>query len=247
MGGTMKKKHTKGIGLIIVIVAISSLVAIYFIQQNKARETFARNIFELGPHDAPPQTIEELKQAIVTYEKQIDQQVQAAGKVGLYWKLLATKYMDKKMYGEAMDALKQAIYYYPEDPSLHYLFGLSSSILAKSSYGKERDQLFAQAEKAHLRAVELDDRYTRPRYALGVLYVFELNKPEQAIPHLEKLLTIDTKDVDAMFVLARAYYMLEEYDKAVKLYDTIIQTTTVSTKRTEAENNKKQILEMIYE
>ena len=45
----------------------------------------------------------------------------------------------------------------------------------------------------------------------GFVNVYELDETEKAIPLLEKLLTIETKDVDAMFVLARAYYVNYEF------------------------------------
>ena len=83
-------------------------------------------------------------------------------------------------------------------------------------------------------------------YALGVLYVFELDEPAKAIPYLEKLLTIDTKHIDAMFVLARAYYSTFEFDKAVQMYDKIIATSKSEETKANAEANKKIALEAAY-
>ena len=80
-----------------------------------------------------------------------------------------------------------------------------------------------------------------------MLYVFELNQPENAVPYLEKLLTIDTKHIDAMFVLARAHYENFDFDKAVDLYDKIISITKSPERKAEAEANKKQVLGAAYE
>ena len=49
-----------------------------------------------------------------------------------------------------------------------------------------------------------------------------------------------------MFVLARAYYSNYQFDKAVELYDKIIATTKSSEKKSEAEANKKVVLNASY-
>ena len=103
------------------------------------------------------------------------------------------------------------------------------------------------AETAYLRAIELEPRYVRALYALSVLYVYNLGENEKAIPHLEKLLTISTRDVDAMFVLARAYYCTYEFDKACDMYDKIISVTKSTDKKADAEANKKIVLDALYE
>ena len=102
------------------------------------------------------------------------------------------------------------------------------------------------AEEAYLRAIEIEDRYVRALYGLGVLYVFELDEPAKSIPHLEKALTIDTKNIDAMFVLARAYYSNYEFDKSAQMYDKIINTTKSAEKKATAEENKKTVLDAAY-
>ena len=94
--------------------------------------------------------------------------------------------------------------------------------------------------------MELDPNYDRALYGLGVLYIFELEQPDAAIPHLEKLLTVETRHTDGMFLLANAYYQTYEYDKAVAMYDKIIETTTSSEKKAQAEANKLIVLEAAY-
>ena len=83
-------------------------------------------------------------------------------------------------------------------------------------------------------------------YGLGVLYVFELDEPEKAIPYLEKAISIDTKNLDTMFVLARAYYSSYEFDKSIAMYDKIIETTKSDDTKKTAEENKKIVLDASY-
>jgi tetratricopeptide (TPR) repeat protein len=147
-----------------------------------------------------------------------------------------------------------ALRYNAEDPTLFYLTGVSAGIVAKSSLdfprpeerGSRREQYFGLSERAYLRAIELDKAYAKPRYALGVLYSFELDRPEEAIPHLSRYLELMPRDVDGMFVLARAYYMTGQYVEAIDLYDRILVTTRDAKKQEEARNNRDYIRGQMY-
>jgi len=236
-----------------VLVALVAF-GVYSLRKSSAQGALAVRIAEMGSGGAPPETIEGLRSAIATYENRIEGYIKEAAQAGIYWKILAVRLMDRNMHGEALKALERAVQYFPEDSSLHYLTGLSAGVLAKSdpnflglSANLGRERLFARSEAAYLRSIALDDRYVRPLYGLAVLYVFELNKPEAAIPYLLRYLELRTNDADALFILARAYYMAGDYKKAVESYDAIIAATRDSVKKAEAENNKKTVLGEMYE
>ncbi|MDR2363886.1 MAG: tetratricopeptide repeat protein [Spirochaetaceae bacterium] len=247
----MKIKKEFFIGLMVVIITVSLIGGIYTYQKIKARNSLIARIKELSPQDTPPRTIENLREAIRLYEELIEQHIRDAAQTGVYWKLLATRLQDRGLHHEALDALERAVYYTPEDAYLHYLRGLSAAVAAKSSFDPPEgtakvQQYYDLSEMSYLRAIELDEGYGRPRYGIGVLYVFELNRPEDAIPHLLRYLEISRNDVDAMFVLARAYYMVNNYQGALDMYDRIITTSRDAAKRFEAENNRQIILDSYY-
>ncbi|OHE62238.1 MAG: hypothetical protein A2Z99_09020 [Treponema sp. GWB1_62_6] len=238
----------------VVVASLTAAISLtLYIRTAAARGAFASRIAGIGSGGAPPETIDGLKAAIAKFESTIEANTKIAAQSGIYWKILAVRYIDRGMYGEALEALEQAIAYFPEDATLHYLTGVSAAISAKSSLDfvlsgtdSRSARLLALAEKAHLRAIELDPVYARPRYALGVLYVFELDRSADAIPQLRRYLELEKRDVDAMFVLARAYYGTGELKAAVELYDRIIETTRDPSKKTEAEANKKTLLDELY-
>lgn len=200
-----------------------------------------------------PTTVEEIKAAIEEYGDRIDEITQATQQTGIWWKLLGTRYLDNQQYKLALEAFQKAIEYYPSNQNLYYYAGVSAGWVAKSELEDsgsgdrtERDRYFSLAETAYLRAIEIEPRYVRALYSLSVLYVFDLYRSREAIPYLETVLSIEKKNTDAMFVLARAYYLTEQYQKASDMYDQILSVTTDKKLKEDAERNKKVVLDALY-
>jgi len=244
----MKRKIITILAVVLVIVLAFSIYSQY--QKNKIRGEYAKQIYFSGASN-PPSTVEELKAAIAEYEKRIERHVNDVAQTGIYWKILASRLSDRGLHGEALEALRNAAYYLPQDASIQYNTGLSAGIMAKTFHAfpgrenTEKEEYYSLAEKAFLRAIELDGRYLSPKYGLGVLYVFELDRPEDAIPHLQKYLEISRNDIDTMFVLARAYYVIRNYKAAVDLYDRIITLTRDEQKKKDAQNNRQTVMEQM--
>lgn len=200
-----------------------------------------------------PTTIEELTEAIDKYQHRIEDVLNADIRIGIWSKILATRYLDNKMYGKALDNFRTAIEYYPTNQNLYYYVGLCAGYMAKSALdyeltGTNRDQVryYELSESAYKRAIELEPRYVRALYGLSVLYVFELGRPQDAIPHLEKIMEIEKRNIDAMFIYARALYETGEYDISVEIYDRIIDETRDAATRARAEENKTFVLGQAY-
>lgn len=200
-----------------------------------------------------PTTIDELKDAIKKYGERASDVQLANSQVGIWYKILGTKYIDNKMYGEALKCFQEALKYYPDNQNLYYYVGVCAGYMSHASLdfggsgtAEVKYNYLKLAEEAYLRAISIEDRYVRALYGLGVLYVFELDEPEKAIPHLEKALSIDTKNLDAMFVLARAYYSIYEFEQSAAVYDKIIATTKSAETKATAEENKRIALDAVY-
>jgi tetratricopeptide (TPR) repeat protein len=235
-------------------VIAGMILGLYFAGRQKNRYELARRIAELSPRGGIPVTIDGLRKAIAIYEEALEDHVRDAAQTGTYWKILAVRLADKGMHRDALDALDMSIRYNGEDPTIFYLTGVSAAIVAKNALGfspsqmsfqAEQNHYFTMAERAYLRAIELDTEYAKPRYGLGILYTFELERPAEAVPHLERYLELMSRDADAMFALARAYYMIANYEKAVDLYDRIVVSTKDTAKQAEARNNRDYILGQI--
>lgn len=200
-----------------------------------------------------PTSIEELKSAIEKYDERIADLQLAQTQVGIWYKILGTRYLDNKMYGEALKAFEKALAFYPDNQNLYYYVAICAGYMSHTALDynatgniEKKMNYLKLSESSYLRAIEIEPRYSRALYGLGVLYVYELDTPEKAIPYLEKVLEIEKKHTDAMFVLARAYYSNYEFDKSIDLYDKIISTTTSQQKKNDAEANKKIVLDAAY-
>ena len=200
-----------------------------------------------------PTTIDEYKNAIKKYEKRVADIELAQEQIGIWYKILGSRYLDQKMYGEALKCYQKAIGFYPENQNLYYYVGvcagyMSHSVLDYDAAGntQKRFNYLKLAESAYLRALSIEPKYVRALYGIGVLYVFELDESDKAVPYLEKLLTIDKGHTDAKFVLANAYYRTGQMQKAADMYDDIINTTKDPEKKAAAQENKKQVLDLSY-
>jgi tetratricopeptide (TPR) repeat protein len=246
----IKKEAIIGVG-VIALIAVGILTFLGR-ERDKRRDALAEEIAALNPKDGPPETIEGLRSAIRAYEAKIELHVKDAAQTGVYWKILAYRLQSRGLHGEALQALERAISYNPGDAALHYQTGISAGIVAKSSLNFDgapvnmtRENYYALSEEGYLRAISLDGSYAPPLYGLGVLYVFELNRPREAVPYLLKRLEISS-DVDTMFVLGRAYYMTGSYREAAELYERIIGLTRDPEKQNEARINRQLALDRIY-
>lgn len=200
-----------------------------------------------------PSTEAELKDAIQKYQDRVNDIQLAEAQTGIWYKMLAVRYLDAKMYGEALKNFQNAIQFYPANQNLYYYVGVCAGYMANASLdynatgsSSEKWNYYKLSESAYLQAIEYEPKYGRALYGLGVLYVYEMNECAKAIPYLERLLSFDTKNIDAMFVLARAYYVEANYDGAVELYDKIASLTKNEQKKQDALKNKKIVLDASY-
>lgn len=164
----------------------------------------------------------ELKSDIRRIERQVEKTIEFVRDKGTYWRLLGLKYMDYKMWGEAVSALDEAINIYPEHAFLLYNRALSIGQLYKTADTQEQRMAYLlRAEQGHRQAILVDPRFTPAMYALAILLVFEFKNPLEAQNLLEDYLEIERSDIKARFLLARVYLELGDDDEALRLLEEI--------------------------
>jgi len=209
-------------------------------------KSFIQRVQEYEEGVSNPNTEAELKEAIKKYERRIEDIMVASERVGTWYKILGTRYVDKKMYKDALGCFQKAIEFYPENQNLYYRVGVCAAFMAKNSLDFEDDGLeeryYKMAVKAYKRAIEIDANYSKAIYALAVLYVFELDMPEEAVPLLEKAIDGKMKPLEELFLLGRAYFMIGENEKAITTFQRIIDISGNEAQRKQAKENIDIIL-----
>ncbi len=237
-GTFMKTFFRTAIILIILLPALSC---------SGERSTWLDNLTaaekkEYKTDQIPEQRIDELKQGIKEYEAEVARTVKAAKQIGIYYRMLALEYMSLEMYNEALNSLEQAVKYFPTSPMLYYYAAISAGQMKEAVFSKqEADSYIAEAEKMYLRAVNLDPGYKEALYGLSVLYVFELERPLDAEPLLERLVSMEQKNFNAMFLLARVKVVKGDYDSAVDIYMDIESRTADEEVKAKAADNIRQL------
>jgi tetratricopeptide (TPR) repeat protein len=241
------------LGLVVIAVFGWLVTYVYRYESSSKNKELAKRISELSPRRGPPETIEGLRQAIALYESQIERNVQEGAQTGVYWKILAIRLADKGLDSSALDAFEKAIYYNSDDPVIFYLTGISAAKVAQNKIGftandrEEKEHYYQLSENAYLQALKLDETYTKAMYALAVLYAFELDRPQDAVFQMDRYLQIQPSDTSAMFVLARAYYMMGKYSSAMETYEKIVARTKDQKIKEEAFKNMEIVQARMYE
>jgi tetratricopeptide (TPR) repeat protein len=204
---------------------------------------------EKGPSGvASSQSVAELKAGIARYQAEVERQVKAAKNLGVYYKMLALKYLDANMYGLALENLGKAIEIYPENPQLFYYCAVANARMAKAEVIDSAAAAggLSRAEAYYRRAVFLDPGYVNALYGLAVLYALELGRPAEAEPLLQAILSREKKNIDALALLARVRYAAGRLEEAAELYQRIADTTTAGRLKSQALENKRAIEEELY-
>ena len=191
---------------------------------------------QLQPDDPhiPENRLAELQQEVERRQQEFQQAIQAAANLADAHKLLAVAYLNHNMHGEALKSLQQAIAIEPENEILFYLAGLSSANFALALVSPlEQQQFLVQAESYYLRAVELLPNYPDALYALSALYLFELEAPSQALPHLIHLAEIERNNSRVHILLGRTYVAIGQLELALQHYHTAEELAITDDERAE--------------
>jgi len=185
----------------------------------------------------------ELRADILRFSKVLDEKVDAGEKLGTYYKLIGLKYLDYSMFHLALEAFEKALEIYPENPNVLYNAGLASARLSKTAGSEMDSKMFIdRAVRYYKASLSVNNRFSSPMYGLAILYVYELNQPELAIPLLEVYNTIQKSSMSGRFLLASAHFASGNEGEAVDVYNQIIEKSDNDIEVESARSNRNNIL-----
>lgn len=80
---------------------------------------------------------------------------------------------------------------------------------------------FQKAQTDLQKAVELEPQFAEAHYNLGIVYT-DLDRPQKALPHLEKAHNLDPGILNYTVALAQAYASAEQYSKARGMFQEVV-------------------------
>jgi tetratricopeptide (TPR) repeat protein len=212
---------------------------------DRERSPLLEDMIEMegGEDQVSEERIAELKEQIERNREIVEEKVQAAGELGVYYKMLASAYVNRRMFGPALDALEQAIRIETDNPVVFYRAGAAAGHLGNAAgSGAEAMRYFETAERYYRRAIELDPEYVDALYGLAVLYTFELERPEDALPLLERATTVEPNRARPFMLKGRVLLELERPEAAAEAYGRAAETAASSDVRDAALQNRRRIL-----
>ena len=191
--------------------------------------------------------VAEMERHVRLFSDEVRDLVKKRGRLGIYYRMLAMKYLDEEMYGPALDNFANALEIYPNNHILHYYSGVAKSQLAKT-VAQESARMAALEEAAHYyeRAVELKGNYADALYALSVLYIFELDRVYEAEPYVQKLIGIRSDHYRAKFLLARIRLEQNRAEEAVEIYTEIAEEAPQEEMVERARENRERVMRGEY-
>jgi cytochrome c-type biogenesis protein CcmH/NrfG len=103
---------------------------------------------------------------------------------------------------------------------------------------KERSERLALAERMYRRSVELQPDHREALYGLAVLLNFELDRPEEALEFIRRLVSINPGDTQAQFVLANILVRTGEIEEALEVYAELAESAPAVDQRRQAAENR---------
>lgn len=188
--------------------------------------------------------VAELERHVRQYHDRVVELVKKQGELGILYRMLALQYVDGQMYGPALANLEKGLDIYPNNHTMLYYAGLCAGQLAKAEpdEGARREGL-REAAHYYRRAIALRSSYVEARYALAVLYVFELERAEEAVPHLQRVLEVQEGHTRAKFLLARVRTEQGRLEEAARLYAEIAAESGVAEQQRRARENREELLQ----
>lgn len=189
-----------------------------------------------------PQRIEELRREVQRWEREVDLLAQALNQSASANKLLANELIQQGLYGPALEALQRAMVLQSENPSVYYLAAIAAARTAPAhQIDGRRDEFLQLAEAMYRSALRMDQNHRDALYGLGVLLAFEMDRPVEALEPVQRLVELETGNMQPRFLKANILVRLGRDREAIEVYEDIAQRARSNAQRDRALANRDEL------
>lgn len=226
-------------------IYILLIIFIFMGCADKQTKELATQVFETE-EDSPvnrDERIKELTSDINKLQKELDATLEKYQKVGNFQRALGIKMMHYKMYYKAYEHFNDAIDFYPNSEMLHYYRGVAAGqyALSQDVESVKMDYL-ERAKYSYEYSIKLEPGFVKGLYALSILYIYEFDRPDDAKPLLDRLISISTREFDAMLLRGLLYEKDGELNAALDLYDRVLSLSKKDDHIVRAETGRDRVL-----
>ena len=145
----------KKVSFIAALVA-ASLVFCACNYSNK--DLLKARIENMEKYSGNPGNAENIEEGIKQYDGEAQELIKKYDKIGIWYKILGTRYMDKKMWDKALDAFTNASKIYPENPIIYYYAAVCAGYMANNPLVKasEKMEYLKLSEQCYIASNKID-------------------------------------------------------------------------------------------
>lgn len=125
-----------------------------------------------------------------------------------FYENLAKVYEAQKDFIKEIEILEEAINTLTCGFEIYFLLGLAY----------KNNIEYEKAEKAYLKAIEINPKSEKACYNLASLYLF-LNNPQKAIEYFQKCHEINPEDKEVLYFLSLGYLRIKDYQTGLKYFE----------------------------
>ena len=233
----MNKTITLTIILLMSLI-MNSCAIDTFKRRNKRDKIFT--LYEKGKNEDDDAA---LIQAGKEYQEIINEKIHAQDRLAAVYRTLAERSLAKAQYAYSAKYFTEALKILPNSPYLRYRLGISYMNLTESAdTEKQKDEFFERALNNLRFSFNKDNANPNYNAALASLLGIHKDQYEEASKYIENALRINGNNTDYLFVGARIYYSLGDFERSIELYRNIVNSESATSKEKQtAEANMRTL------
>lgn len=183
-------------------------------------------------------TIEKWQKEAKDFESEIEKKVNAGSRAAIYYRQLGMAFAEYESFSQCTENLGKAIELGIYDAEVFYYKGLCEANLAQRHNWQYEYAL--EAEKSFLKALNVDEKFGKPKYQLGIIYFHGMGRNNR-YRVLDDYITVNQEDYRVKGIELMQEYV-SEFPGDLKGYFAISQMYAIQGEKNKAREALQQLL-----